>query len=57
LAAAISELVVDADRRRAMGERAAESVRRKFDIGRRVREMEAVYEELLTQEEGAISKS
>lgn len=56
LAAAISELVVDADRRRAMGERAAESVRRRFDIERRVREMEAVYEELLTQEEGATSK-
>lgn len=56
LAGAISELVVDVERRKEMGRRASESVRRRFDIARRVHEMEAVYDELLTPSAGAPSR-
>jgi len=56
LAGAISELVHDVERRKEMGRRASESVRRRFDIARRVHEMEAAYDELLTPSAGAPSR-
>ena len=57
LANAISSLVVDVDRRREMGKRAAEAVHLKFDIARRVREMEAAYDEILARADGTASRT